>query len=82
MVKLTWKKAAGIDGYEIEYSTNAKFKSGTKSVDIASPGTVTRTLSGLKKGKTYYVRIRAYKDSSDGKTYISAWTKKSVKVTK
>ena len=81
-VKLTWKKAAGIDGYEIEYSTNAKFKSGTKSVDIASPGTVTRTLSGLKKGKTYYVRIRAYKDASDGKTYISAWTKKSVKVTK
>ena len=51
-------------------------------MDIASPGTVTRTLSGLKKGKTYYVRIRAYKDASDGKTYISTWTKKSVKVTK
>ncbi len=81
-LKLTWKAAKKIDGYEIEYSTNSKFKSGKKSVDIGSPKKTSRVLSGLKKGKTYYVRIRAYKDAADGKTYVSAWNKKSVKIRK
>jgi len=35
--------------------------------------TVKRTLKGLKKGRTYYVRIRAYR-KVDGKTYRSAWS--------
>ena len=80
-VKVTWKRGAGIDGYEIEYSTKSNFKSGKKSIDVGSAKTTTRTLTGLKKGKTYYIRIRAYKDADDGNTYTSAWTKKSVEIT-
>ena len=47
-----------------------------------SASALTRTLSGLKKGSTYYVRIRAYKKAS-GKTYYGAWSSvKNAKVRK
>ena len=42
--------------------------------------TIRRTLTGLKRGKTYYVRIRAWKKVG-GTTYYSAWSGvKSAKV--
>ena len=41
-----------------------------------------QAISGLAKGKTYYVRIRSYKTVS-GKNVYSAWSAaKSVKITK
>ena len=74
---LTWKKAAGAEGYQIQYSTSKDFKSKksgtTKNLRAA--------LSKLTKGKTYYVRIRAYKRDADGNLF-SAWTKfKALKIT-
>ena len=42
--------------------------------------TTSKTFTGLKKGKTYYVRIRAYR-TDGGKKYYSAWSAvKSVKI--
>lgn len=78
--KLTvrWKKAAGASGYQIQYAASRSMR-GSRTVSASA---LTRTLSGLKKGSTYYVRIRAYKKVS-GKTYYSAWSSvKNVKVRK
>lgn len=78
--KLTvrWKKAAGASGYQIQYAASRSMR-GSRTVSASA---LTRTLSGLKKGSTYYVRIRAYKKVS-GKTYYSTWSSvKNVKVRK
>ena len=44
-------------GYEIRYAINKKFKSAKK---ITTKKT-TYTLKKLKKGKTYYVKVRSYR---------------------
>lgn len=78
--KLTvrWKKAVGVSGYQIQYAASRSMR-GSRTVSASA---LTRTLSGLKKGSTYYVRIRAYKKVS-GKTYYSTWSSvKNVKVRK
>ena len=68
-------------GYKVQYSTSKKFtKKTTKTVKVATKKALNKTVKGLKSGKKYYVRVRAYK-VADGKTVNSAWTKtKSVKV--
>ena len=68
-------------GYKVQYSTSKKFtKKTTKTVKVATKKALKKTVKGLKSGKKYYVRVRAYK-VANGKTVYSAWTKtKSVKV--
>lgn len=75
-----WKKqATQTTGYQIQYSTSSTFKSGNKTVTVSSKTTVSKKVTGLKSGKTYYVRVRTYKNTDRGKVY-SAWSaKKSVK---
>ena len=60
-VKLTWKKTDYIKGYQIQISTDSKFKKNVKSVKITKSTTTKTTISNLKSGKKYYVRIRTYK---------------------
>lgn len=73
-----WKKAVGASGYQIQYAASRSMR-GSRTVPASA---LTRTLSGLKKGSTFYVRIRAYKKVS-GKTYYGAWSSvKNVKVRK
>ena len=73
------KKISGADGYELVYSTDSKFKS-AKKVSISS---TTKTLSKLKKGKTYYVKARAYKKDSNGtKIYGKYSSVKKIKIKK
>ena len=75
-----WKKTAiSVSGYQIQYSTSSKF-SGAKTVTVASYKTVSKKISKLKKGKKYYVRIRAYKTVSGKKCY-SDWTSAKAVVT-
>lgn len=79
---ITWKKSSGVTGYQLQYSTSQTFASGNKTKKVAGSTTLSKTLTSLTKGKTYYVRIRTYKTSS-GKTYCSAWSaKKKVKISK
>lgn len=61
-LKVTWKKDTTISGYEIEYSLKKNFKSGVKKVTVKKAKTTSTVIKKLKKGKKYYVRIRAYKD--------------------
>ena len=73
-----WKKAVGASGYQIQYAASRSMR-GARTVSTSA---LTRTLSGLKKGNTYYVRIRAYKKVS-GKTYYGVWSSvKNAKVRK
>ncbi|MDO4943225.1 MAG: CAP domain-containing protein [Lachnospiraceae bacterium] len=60
-LKVTWAPDKKVSGYQIQYSTDKKFKSGAKSITIAKNSTTSKTITKLKKGKKYYVRIRAYK---------------------
>lgn len=71
---LRWKKVSGATGYQIQYSTSSKFKTG-KKVDVKGASKVAKTIKGLKSGKTYYVRVRAYKKVNGGTVY-SAWSAK------
>lgn len=73
-----WKKKSNITGYQIQYSTNSKFKKGNKSIKIKNAKTGSKKITKLKSNKKYYVRIRTYK----GKKY-SKWSKvKSAKISK
>ena len=75
----SWKKGVGGVGYELQYGLKKSF-AGAKKAKISKTATVRRTLKGLKAGKTYYIRIRAWKKVG-GKTYYSAWSGvKSAKV--
>ena len=60
-------------GFQIRYSTSKKFTS-YKSVTVSSKSATSKLIKGLKKGKTYYVKMRAYK-TVDGKKIYSAWSK-------
>jgi len=68
-----WKKGKSIDGYEIEYSLKKNFKN-AKTMKVSKAKTTSAKLKKLKSGKTYYVRIRAYKEVK-GKKYYSRWSK-------
>ena len=57
-LKLTWRKAPGASGYEIQYSLNKNFKK-AKKITIKKAALRTKTIKGLKKNKKYYIRIRA-----------------------
>ncbi|MBO5994731.1 MAG: leucine-rich repeat protein [Firmicutes bacterium] len=72
-----WSKNAKTTGYKIQYSLKSNF-SNAKTVTIKKAGTLSKKITGLKKGKTYYVRIRCYKGSN-----YSVWSAvKKVKISK
>ena len=70
-IKATWKKAKGVDGYELQYAGTASF-AGAKKVTIKKASHVSAKLPKLKKGKKLYVRIRTYK-TTDSKKLYSTW---------
>ena len=61
--KLTvnWKKDTKASGYQIQYSLDKNFKKKVKTVWVKKNRTISGTVSGLTKGKRYYVRVRSYK---------------------
>ena len=78
--KLTvkWKKVTGAKGYQLQYALNKKFK---KKKSIQTKKTK-YTIKKLKKKKTYYIRVRAYKMNGKKKVYGKWSTVKKVKVKK
>lgn len=71
--KVKWSWYSTEDGYQISYSTSKKFASGKTKVKNAGIFTESKTITGLKKGKTYYFRVRAYK-KENGKKYYGSWS--------
>ena len=83
-LQMKWKKSASVTGYVIQYALNSKFKKGVKTIRISGSNQTSSVTLKLKKGKRYYVRIRAYKKVQlDGRTKMlyGKWSaKKSKKV--
>ena len=67
-----WKKAP-YTGYQIQYSTNAKF-TGAKKATAKEAKKLKATIVKLSSKKVYYVRIRTYKTISKVH-YFSTWSK-------
>lgn len=76
---VTWKKDASVKGYQVQVSLKKNFKS-AKTVNIGKAKTVSTKIKGLKSGKKYYVRVRAYKVSGGTKVYGKWSAVKSSKV--
>ena len=81
-LSLKWAKNTKASGYQIQYATNSKF-SKAKSKLVTGGKKSSITLTKLKKGKNYWVRIRSYKKVSSKTKCYSAWSKvKKVKIKK
>ncbi len=78
-VQIAWKVLKGVEGYEIQYATKASF-SNKKTITVKSASTQIKTVTKLTRGKTYYVRVRAYKTVNGTKLYTKFSTIKKVKV--
>ena len=75
----TWKKTGGNSGWQVQYSTNKKFRSGVRTVNLKSRNTKL-TVRKLRSRKNYYVRIRSYKKVGK-QTWYSRWSSvKSVRI--
>ena len=75
----TWKKTGGNSGWQVQYSTNKKFRSGVRTVNLKSRNTKL-TVRKLRSRKTYYIRVRGYKKVK-GKIMYAGWSNvKKVKV--
>lgn len=78
-VTASWKKNTAVSGYQYQYSTSSKF-SGAKTYGLSNKS-YAKKITGLKKGKRYYVRVRSYKKMTvKGKkvTVYSSWSTKSI----
>ena len=72
-----WSKVTGATGYKVYYKTSKNGKwIGLKTTNNK---TTSYTKTGLKKGKTYYFTVKAYR-SVGGKTYNGSFVTKGVKV--
>ena len=77
----TWKKQSKIIGYQLQYSTDKKFKKKVKTINIPNKKTTSKTITKLKSKKKYFVRIRTYqvkKVNGKDKNYYSAWSKMAI----
>lgn len=80
-LSIKWKRTSNASGYQIQYAANSRF-SGAKTVTVKKGATTDKTITKLKKNKSYFVRVRAYRTFSGNKTY-SPWSKsKTVKIKK
>lgn len=78
-VKLTWKKSKGASGYVI-YSASKKNGKYKKVAAIKKGSTLKWTSKKLRKGKTYYFKVKPY-TKIGRKIYYGKWSnKKKVKV--
>ena len=70
--KLSSAKRKKVKKIEIQYSKDKNFSNGVKT-KYASAKKTSYKVKGLKKGKKYFVRIRAY-TSSGGQVHVSKWS--------
>lgn len=78
-ITVKWNKVPSGAGYQVQYSTKKNFSSITASKTVSGISKTSYTGKGFKKGKTYYVRVRAYK-TYNGTKHYGAWSSvKSIK---
>lgn len=78
---ITVKKVQGAAGYQFTYSTDKKFKKGKTTTKTTTKNTL--TIKKPKKGKTYYVKVKAYKKDSVKSNVFGKFSKvKKLKIKK
>ena len=70
---ITWKKAKSADGYEI-YRRAGTTNPYVRAAVLKSGSTTKYTNAKLKKGHTYYYRIRSYRYDENGRKIYSGWS--------
>ncbi len=76
--RLQWKKLSRVSGYELSYTADS-FSRGDSVKTVKVSGNK-KTVKGLKSGKTYKFRIRAYKTVSSERLYGAYSKVKTVKI--
>lgn len=67
-----WVQKGSATGYEVQYSTSSSMSGAvTKKLTANKPDTL--TVSKLKSGKKYYVRVRSY-TNVNGEVYYGDWS--------
>lgn len=79
-LKLSWVESVNAKGYQIQYGTKSDFTDATV-IDINNRATISQTISKLGSNKTYYIRIRPYKQIGKTKIY-GYWTSTVTKKTR
>lgn len=70
-----WKKQpVNITGYQLQYSVSERFSCLNEVVTIKGKNKTKYAIQNLKMGKTYYVRVRTYKNVK-GEKVVSKWSK-------
>lgn len=79
LLRVQIKRDTNASGYQIQYSTNKKFKKNkTKTVNLKKNKKTTKVLKKLKKGKKYYIRVRSFKKTRSGNSttkVFGRWSK-------
>jgi Bacterial surface proteins containing Ig-like domains len=68
-ITVTYQKDKTVSGYEIVYATNEKFSKNKKTKIVDKATTTKVTLTGLKAGQLYYVKVRPFVLINDKKIY-------------
>ena len=77
---INWKKVKNAGGYEIVYGNNSRMTNGRKVIETKGTG---KTIKKLKKGRTYYVKVRGFRKDSAGKKVYGGYSKvEKVKIRK
>ena len=78
---VTYDKANGSSGYVVRYGLKSDM-SDAKVITIKGQNTLSRTFSGMKKGKIYYVQVRTYKLVNGVRYYSGYCTTKTITIKK
>lgn len=79
-IDIKWKKVNDVTGYQLQYSTDKGFKKSVKVQKIKKSSVVSKRITKLNGGKTYYIRMRTYVKFG-GKEYYSDWSSiKKIKI--
>jgi hypothetical protein len=78
---VTWKKIGKAEGYQVVYAASKSFK-GKKTVTIKKAATVKATVKKLKKGKTYFFKVRGYAKIGGKTVYTKYSPVRKIKITK
>ena len=77
-MRVSYGKQSGVSGYQVEGSSKKNFSN--YQMNTVGKNKKAVTITGLAKGKNYYVRVRSY-IKIGSKTYYGKWSSvKKVKV--
>lgn len=78
-IKVKWNSVSACSGYQVQFSRKKNFSSVIATKTVSGRTKTSYTGKNFTKGRTYYVRVRAYK-IVNGTKYYGAWSRvKSIK---